>query len=92
MSPPNRTSCITVLLAIFVGNMTFNVHVVTHVVDQQGGCEMCAGHGDPSHAIAASILATLTPLKFTPTEVSRPVAEAIDSIAAYRQRGPPAVI
>ena len=92
MSSSNRTSCIAIMLAIIVSNMTFNVHVVSHVVDQQGGCEMCAGHGDPSHAIAVSILATLAPLKFTPTEVSRPVVEAIDSIAAYRPRGPPAVI
>jgi len=92
MSPSNRLSCITILLAIIASNMAFNAHVVTHVVDQQGSCEMCGGHADPSHAIVASVTALLTPSNFTPTQARKPDAEAINSIAAYRPRGPPAVI
>jgi len=38
-------------LIIIVSYAAFNAHAATHTAGDLGGCEVCAGYGDPSHAI-----------------------------------------
>ena len=92
MSIVNRSSFIALLLVIIVGHVVLSAHVATHAADFQGGCELCTGHGDPSHAIPQSINSFEPEPKFSEpaTLVEFDFFEA--PFFDPRQRGPPVQI
>jgi len=77
------------LLLIVVSYAAFSVHTTIHTTDDLGGCELCAGHGDPSYAIPASPVIPDVPVaNFVITEIESTTRSA-SLLVHYHQRAPP---
>ena len=85
----NRRRCIALLLIIIVSHTAFSVHVATHAIGNQTGCEPCAGHGNPAHAVPVSTCALQLPADVTLEADRAQSAQFATLVAHYRQRAPP---
>jgi len=89
MSPVNRHRCIALLLLIVVSHTAFSAHIATHVTGDQSSCELCTGHGNPSHAIPMSAFGLQPPVAFILEAERVHSAESALRVLYYRQRAPP---
>ena len=89
MSFINKKTCIALLLALVVGHMALSAHVATHATDIQGSCEMCTGHGDPSHAVPPSVSSLDPGPNFLERVTLAQTQESTAAVFEIRQRGPP---
>ena len=89
MSFMSRNRCIALLLAVVVSHMALSAHVATHATDIQGSCEMCTGHGDPSHAVPPSVSSFDPGPNFLERVTLAQSHESTAAVFEIRQRGPP---
>ncbi|MDH4109881.1 MAG: hypothetical protein OEW35_16470 [Gammaproteobacteria bacterium] len=87
----SRRFCLTLLATLLLAHAAFVVHGAAHTYADSQGCELCTGHGNPSHAVPVS-----TPVVRAKETAGfeRLLGESIDAEATSfpcRQRGPPAV-
>lgn len=84
-----RYRSLAMLLIIMISYATLNAHAASHTAVDPSGCELCAGHGDPSHAIPLSpaSLDVDAPGYFE-TEFGGAI-RAASPLVNFRQRAPP---
>jgi hypothetical protein len=88
----NRNNCLALLLLLLISHVAMTLHTTAHVPVDQTSCELCAGHGNPAHAIPPSTPDLLPPLAYeTGPDYSAPVLR-LAKLISYRQRAPPAHI
>jgi hypothetical protein len=86
-----RQSCIALLIIVIISLASMSVHVATHASADQQACELCSGHGNPSHAIpvAAIVFAETATALLAGTELL--ISHDAPRLFSYQQRGPPLV-
>jgi len=85
----SRYRLLALLLIIFISYAAFNAHAASHTVVDPSGCELCAGHGDPSHAIPLSPASLdVDAAGYIETEIGS-ATRAASPLVNFRQRAPP---
>lgn len=50
-----RQFCQVLLVFVMIGIGALTLHVGTHLLGDQQGCELCTGHTNPAHAMIPSL-------------------------------------
>jgi hypothetical protein len=84
-----RYRSLALLLIIVISYAAFSAHAVTHTTGDLSGCELCAGHGDPTHAIPVSPQGLSAPVSAYFVTVRNSATRAVAVPVYYHQRAPP---
>jgi len=83
------TQCRVLLLALLISFTALTLHTSMHTQSDPQGCELCGGHVNPTHAVAAAPQFSIPVASPAIHAWLVPTTHQPEPFAAFRQRGPP---